>query len=166
MTQDALYVQVAIWSQVVSAVLFLGVLVWMWFKFLQPAIMAAQERYNKQIAEAERHRDEAKATLDLLQNEIGGAAHDAELIAARAASQASGEYDATVAEAREAGERALRNAQAEFARALAAARERLRVELLDKALDRARGEAARRVDASENARLVERFAVSLERGDG
>jgi hypothetical protein len=42
----------------------------------------------------------------------------------------------------------------------------LRVDLLDKALDRARGEAARRVDASENARLVERFAVSLERGDG
>ncbi len=166
MTQDALYVQVAIWSQVVSAGLFLGVLVWLWFKFLQPAIMAAQERYNKQIAEAERHRDEAKATLDLLQREIGGASRDAEAIAVRAAAQAAGESQATVAEAREAGERALRNAQAEFARALAAARDTLRVELLDKALQRARGDAGRRVDAPTNARLVDRFVGSLERGDG
>jgi F-type H+-transporting ATPase subunit b len=166
MTQDAFYVQVAIWSQVVSAALFLCVLAWLWFKFLQPAIMTAQERYNKQIAEAERHRDEAKATLDLLQNEIGGASRDAELIRNRADAQASNEYDAAVAEARDAGERSLRNAQAEFARALAAAREQLRVDLLDKALIRARDEASRRIDPATNARLVERFAGSLERIDG
>ncbi|MEO6834325.1 MAG: hypothetical protein ABI231_00225 [Candidatus Tumulicola sp.] len=163
---DALYVQVAIWSQVVSAALFLCVLLWLWFKFIQPAIMAAQGRYNKQIAEAERHRDEAKATLDALQNEIGGAARDAELIATRSETQASREYEATVAQAREAGERSLQNAQAEFARALAAARSRLRADLLDQALAHARGEASRRIDASANTRLVDRFAGSLERSRG
>jgi F0F1-type ATP synthase membrane subunit b/b' len=164
--QNSVYVQIAVWSQVASSALFLCVLAWLWFKFIQPAIMAAQERYNKQIAEAERHRDEAKATLDVLQSEIDGAAHDAELIKARAEAQASREYDAAVAETREAGERAVRNAQAEFARTLAAARDRLRVELLDKALNQARQEAAQRVDAALNARLVDRFVGSLERGDG
>jgi F0F1-type ATP synthase membrane subunit b/b' len=166
MSQNSIYVQIAIWSQVASSVLFLCVLAWLWFKFLQPAILAAQERYNKQVAEAERHRDEAKATLDLLQNEIDGAGRDAEAIKARADAQAVREHDAVVAETREAGERALRDAQAEFARTLAAARERLREELLGKALATARQEATRRVDASVNARLVDGFVGSLERGNG
>ncbi len=166
MSQNSIYVQIAIWSQVASSVLFLCVLVWLWFKFLQPAILAAQERYNKQVAEAERHRDEAKATLDLLQNEIEGAAADADLIKTRADAQAARERDAVVAETREAGERALRDAQAEFARTLATGRERLREELLVKALSTARSEALRRVDATVNARLVDRFVGSLERDDG
>jgi F0F1-type ATP synthase membrane subunit b/b' len=165
MTQDAFYVQIATWSQAVSALLFMCVLVWLWFKYLQPAILAAQERQNKLIAEAERHRDEAKATLDLLQREIEGAAHDCELIRERAEAQAAREYQAAVAEAREGGERSLRGAQAEFARALAAAREQLRIELLDKALARARAEASRRVDAPTNARIVDRFVGSLEAAD-
>ena len=166
MSQNAFYLQVAIWSQVVSSALFVCVLAWLWFKFIQPAIMAAQERYNKQIAEAERHRDEAKATLELLRNETSGAAHDAELIRNRSEAQAAREHETTVAEAREAGKRAVRNAQGEFDRSLAAARARLRVELLDKALDRARQDAAQRVDAALNRRLVDRFVGSLERTNG
>jgi F0F1-type ATP synthase membrane subunit b/b' len=163
---DQFYVQVAIWSQVVSAVLFMGVLIWLWFKYIQPAILAAQERYNKQIAEAERHRDEAKAMLELLRSDIEGARHDAGLIEARVDAQAARESEAIVAETREAGERSVRGAQGEFARSLASARDRLRVELLDKALQQARAEASRRVDAALDAQLVERFAASLERADG
>lgn len=166
MNQDAFYVQVALWSQVASAVLFLCVLVWLWFKYLQPAILGAQERHNKQIAQAERHRDEAKATLEMLRNEIGGAERDATLIRERADAQAEREYDAAVAQARDAGERAAQGAQGEFARALAAARDRLRVELLDKALARAREEAAQRIDARADAGLVDRFVASLEGSDG
>jgi F0F1-type ATP synthase membrane subunit b/b' len=166
MSQNAFYIQVAIWSQVVSSALFMCVLAWLWFKFIQPAIMAAQERYNKQIAEAERHRDEAKAMLDLLRTQTDGAAHDAQLIRTRSEAQATREHDATVAEAREAGERAVRNAQGEFDRAVAAARVRLRVELLDKALDRARKEASQRVDSALNSQLVDRFVGSLERTGG
>jgi F0F1-type ATP synthase membrane subunit b/b' len=162
----SLYVQIALWSQVVSAILFLVVLLWLWVKFIQPAILAAQVRYNKHIAEAERHRDEAKATLDMLQNEITGAGRDADLIRQRATTQAQREYDAAVAEAREAGERSLANAQAEFGRAVAAARDRLRVEMLEKALDRARREASRRLTPEANAKLVDGFVASLERNRG
>ena len=163
MNSDAqFYVGLAMWSQVVAAVLFIGVLVWLWVRYIQPAILAAQERANKQIAEAERHRDEAKATLDLLKNQVNGARHDAEAIRERADAQAQREYTAAVAEAKEAGERALAGAGGELQRARAAAREQLRGEMLDRALARARGEASRRVDAATNARLVDRFLRSLE----
>lgn len=162
MTDPQLYVKIALWSQVVASVLFICVLVWLWRKFLQPAVLAAQERQNKQIAEAERHRDEAKAMLDLLRTQMEGAEHDADAIKERAAAQAKREYDAAVAEATEAGERALTSAQGELKRARASAREQLRREILDRALAQAQQDAARRVDAPANARLVNDFLGSLE----
>ena len=158
------YEQIAVWSQVISAMLFMAVLVWMWFKFIQPAVLAAQETHNKQIAEAERHRDEAKASLDALRQEIEGAKRDATLIASRANDQAVREREATIAEAREAGERQLRGAQGELDRARAAAREAFRAELLDRALLAARKEASARVDSGVNAKLVDGFVSSLSNG--
>ncbi len=156
------YEQIAVWSQVISALLFIVVLVWLWFKYLQPAVLAAQQSHNKQLAEAERHRDEAKASLDALRGEIVGAQRDAELIRQRAVEQASREKDATIAEARESGERAVRNASGELERARNAARDQLRVDLLERALRVARSKAAQRVDASLNAALVSRFVSSIE----
>jgi F0F1-type ATP synthase membrane subunit b/b' len=161
MTDPQFYVRIALWSQVVAAVLFIAFLVWIWVKYLQPAVLAAQERQNKQIAEAERHRDDAKAVLELLRNQINGAALDAAAIKERAVAQAKREYDATVAEAKDAGERALANAQGELARARASARDQLRKEILDRALAQARSDAARRVDSATNARLVNGFLGSL-----
>jgi F-type H+-transporting ATPase subunit b len=163
MSDPQFYVRIALWSQVVAAVLFIAFLVWIWVKYLQPAVLAAQERQNKQIAEAERHRDEAKATLDLLRNQITGAAHDADAIKARAQAQAKREFDAAVAGAKDAGERSLTNARGELDRARASAREQLRREILDRALAQARQDAGRRVDAPTNARLVNNFLGSLER---
>ena len=165
MSDPQFYVRIALWSQVVAAVLFIAFLVWIWVKYLQPAVLAAQERQNKQIAQAERHRDEAKAMLDLLRNQITGAAHDAEAIKARAGAQAKREYEAAVAEAKDAGERALANAHGELQRARASARDQLRRELLDRALSQARQDARRRVDATTNARLVDNFLGSLEAPD-
>jgi F0F1-type ATP synthase membrane subunit b/b' len=163
MNDPQFYVGIALWSQVVAAVLFIAFLVWIWMNYLMPAVLAAQERQNKQIAEAERHRDEAKATLDLLRTQISGATNDAEAIKQRAVAQAKREYDAAVAEAKEAGERALTNARGELERARASAREQLRREILDRALAQARQDADRRVDAPVNARLVNDFLGSLEK---
>jgi F0F1-type ATP synthase membrane subunit b/b' len=160
------YVQAAAWSQVIASLLFVAVLLWLWFRYIQPAILASQANSNRQIAEAERHRDEAKAALELLKTATHGASHDAELIKERAVAQAARESEAAIAEARGAGERALRNAQGEFSRALTSARAQLRDELAGKALDRARSEAMRRVDAGLDARLVDGFIGSLERGNG
>jgi F-type H+-transporting ATPase subunit b len=158
------YEEIAKWSDILSAILFLAVLVWLWMKYIAPAVMNAQANQNRQLAEAERHRDEAKAALELLRQEIEGAKHDAQLIEQRAADQAKHEAEVTVNEAKEAGERALRSAQGELARARAAAREQLREELASKALELARREAETRVDGGVNAKLVDRFVASLEHG--
>jgi F0F1-type ATP synthase membrane subunit b/b' len=124
--------------------------------------MAAQERSNQQIADAERHRDEAKAALQTLREDIEGARHDAKLIEQRVSERADHEREALLQETTEAGERALAEAGRELERARAAARQRLRDELLESALRLARQEAAQRVDAALDARLVDRFAGSLE----
>jgi F0F1-type ATP synthase membrane subunit b/b' len=157
------YEVIATWSQVISAILFLAVMIWLWIKFIQPAVLAAQEAHNRQIAEAERHRDEAKSALEALRSEINGAGRDAGAIRQRATDQATREREAAVAEATSAGDRAVRSAQGELDRARAAAREQLRTELLDKALVLAREEAETRVDAKLNAQLIVRFVSSLER---
>ena len=158
------YEQIAIWSQVVSAILFLIALVAIWIKWIAPAVLTAQEAHNQQIAVAERHRDQAKATLEVLRHEIDGAKRDADLIRERAKHQAELERDAAIAEAREAGERSLRNAAGELGRARAEARERLRGELIEKALAFAQTEAISRMNAGTNAALVDRLVAKLEQG--
>ncbi len=160
------YEAIAEWSQVLSAVLFIVVLVWMWIKFIQPAVLAAQVAQNARITEAERHRDEAKAALESLQHEIDSAKRDALAIKDRVAAQAAAEREAVLREAREAGERTLRDARGELARARAAARGRLRDELIEKSLAQARKTASRRVDAAADRKLVGSFVHSLERSRG
>ncbi|HUA09365.1 MAG TPA: ATP synthase F0 subunit B [Candidatus Acidoferrales bacterium] len=160
------YDEIAKWSNVVSAVVFMAVIVYLWLRFVQPAVVAAQAKSNEMIKEAERHRDEAKAAIDVLQRELEGARRDAELIRERAREQAQREADAIVTDAKTSGERAVHNAQGELGRARAAARVRLRAELADKALDLAREQAQQRVDGALNERLVQGFVASLERGGG
>ncbi|MEO6912833.1 MAG: hypothetical protein ABI182_02275 [Candidatus Baltobacteraceae bacterium] len=158
------YESIAVWSQVISAVVFMAALVWIWVKFIQPAIIAAEAAHNKQIAETERHRDELKATVDMLQTEITIAQNDAESIKQRGAEQVVRERNEALTQARGEGERAVANARGELDRGRVAARAKMRTELLDKALNLAKVDAAKRVDASMNARLVNRFVGSLERG--
>lgn len=160
------YEAIAEWSQVASAVLFVAVLVWMWFKFIQPAVLTAQAAQNARVNEAERHRDEAKAALEGLHAEIGLAQQDALAIKDRVASLVAKERETAVREAREAGERALRDAEGELARARAAARAQLRDELVEKALGMARETAARRLDAAADKKLASAFVKSLERSGG
>jgi F-type H+-transporting ATPase subunit b len=159
------YEAIAKWSDIVSALLFLGVLAYLWFKYIQPAVLAAQDKSNELIKIAERHRDEAKAAIDALNRELEGTHRDAGLIRERAKGQAQREAEAILAEAKVAGERALHNAQGAPGRARAAARQQLRDELAEQALDLARSQAQQRVDGALNVKLVQAFMTSLERGN-
>lgn len=166
MSQDQLYLQIAVWSQVVSSVVFIAALVYLWFRYLLPVFMAAQERSNAQIAEAERHRDEVKAALHALQEEIESAGRDAGLIEQRAGEHAEHERLALLNEAKDAGERALADAGKELQRARVAARSRFRDEILGRALTLARQDAQRRAGPALDAVLVDRFVNSVEHGSG
>jgi F0F1-type ATP synthase membrane subunit b/b' len=166
MSEERLYLEIAIWSQVASATFFIGALVFIWNKWILPVVLAAQERSNAQIAQSQRHRDEAKGALAALREEIDSARRDAELIGQRAEVHGQRERETILKETTEAGERALRDAAGELGRARAAARLRLRDELLERALQIARNDAVRRVTPALDSRLVERFVGSLEEGVG
>jgi F0F1-type ATP synthase membrane subunit b/b' len=166
MSEERLYLEIAIWSQVASAILFVGALVFIWNKWIMPVVLAAQVRSNAQIAQSERHRDEAKEALVALREEIESARRDAGLIGKRAEVHAQREREAMVKEATESGERALRDAGGELERARAAVRLRLRDELLERALQMARQDAMQRVGPALDSRLVERFVGSLGQSAG
>ncbi len=158
------YEQIAVTSEVVSAILFVALLVWIWHKFITPGVLAAQQRANDRIATAEQHLAQAKAAAQAVQAEIASANEDAEGIKARAVSQGAAEAAVIEQEAREAGERAVRSAKGELDRARAAAREQYRDELLSQALDAARARARERVDANVNEKLIANFLDSLGHG--
>jgi F-type H+-transporting ATPase subunit b len=160
------YTAIAEYSQIASAVLFVIVMIWIWMKFIQPAVIAAQQNANAQLSEGERHRDEAKAQLDALQGETAKAQGDAQAIKQRVEAQAQAERDAILREAREAGERSVRNAEGELDRSRLAAREKLRDDLLEQALQLARTQASQKVDASVNGKLVASFLNSIEHRGG
>lgn len=162
MNDAKLYLEIATWSQVVSSIVFIAVLVFMWMRWVMPVMLAAQARSNKQIAEAERRRDEVKGALTALREEIESAGRDAQLIKARAEEHAEHERQALLSEATDAGERGVREAGRELERARVAARQRLRDDVLAAALALARRDAAQRVDGALDSRLVERFASTLE----
>lgn len=162
MNDAQFYIRLALWSQIVSSAVFIGVLVYIWVRWITPVVLAAQDRSNRKIADAERHRDEVKGALEALRAEIETARHDSALIAERAAGRAAHERELLLKEAAEAGERALADAGRELERARAAAQNRLRDEILTRALDLAREEAKARVGPELDARFVESFAGTLE----
>jgi F0F1-type ATP synthase membrane subunit b/b' len=162
MSDAQLYLHIALWSQIVSSIVFIGLLVYMWNRWVMPVVLAAQDRSNRQIAEAERHRDEVKGALAALRQEIETAQHDAQLIEGRASRRAEHERELLLKEATEAGERAVADAGRELERARAAARNRLRDEILERALQAARADASRRVGPALDARFVDRLTAELE----
>lgn len=166
MSDERLYFEIALWSQVASSILFIAALVFIWNKWIKPVVLGAQAHSNAQIAQSERHRDEAKEALVTLREEIDTARRDAELIGQRAEVHAQREREAMLKDATDTGERALRDAGGELERARAAARLRLRDELLERALEIARHDAVQRVGPAVDSRLVERFVGSLEETAG
>lgn len=156
------YEAIAIWSRIIGTVAVLWLLYYWFVKYLVPAIGNAQEAKNAEIAQAEERRDAARAGVDKAIGELAEASRDAESIRQRVSDEANRDREKAMAEAREAGERAMYNASGELDRARQSARDRLRVELIEKALKQARDDASERVDNAKNAEIVSRFVGSLE----
>lgn len=158
------YEMIAFWSQIAGFVLFVAALVWAWNKFLTPALSASSKASNDHIVLAERHRDEMRGALESLRHAIDGAKLDAQAMIVRVKERAQHERDAILTEAKDAGERLVRNAGGELARSRMAAREQLRETLAAKALEIARTSANNRIDTTTNARLVQEFIEQVSRG--
>lgn len=163
MNDDSFYVNLALWSQVGGSIAFFIVAIYLWRRFLSPAILAAQTRKNDELAEGERRRDEAKEQVEDAQRLLLAADGDVRAIRARAERDASAERERLMSEAKNDGERLVRNAQGEPDRLRRAARDTLRDELVEQALTIAR-ESAATVDATTNRRLIDEALAAIERG--
>ncbi|HEY0396486.1 MAG TPA: hypothetical protein VGD01_18560 [Candidatus Elarobacter sp.] len=154
------------WSQIVGAILFVIATVVIWNKFIAPAVKGYQAAKNAELADAEARREHIRADVAAARAEVERADADCKEITARSASAAEHDRVKALADAKADAERIVRNAEGELERARLAARDRLRIEFIEKALAKARGEAANRVSADANTRLVDVTVEDLVRGKG
>jgi F-type H+-transporting ATPase subunit b len=161
------YDAIALWSQVVAAVVFAALIVIGFMRFLTPTIERMTAAKNEEIRQNEQRRDEAVGNVAKARAEIEEAAGDAARIKEHIERDARREAAIIVATAHSEAQRLVRNAHAEYERSRASARDRLRIEMIERALASARKTVAARVDANAEATLVGRFISELERkGDG
>jgi F-type H+-transporting ATPase subunit b len=153
-------------SQIVGAVVFVIVAVLVWNKYIAPGVKAYQASKNAELAEAEARRERMKAEHAAAQAEIDRADADAKEIRARIVTIVGHDHGLAIAEAKAEAERIIRNAGGELERARLAARDHLRVELVEKALAKARAEAPKRVDSATNERLIGETVAQLVKGKG
>ena len=161
---DAFYEQLSTGSQVVASILFIVALVILWRKYLTPAVLASQARKNAEIADAEARRDAARAETTVAQAEVAKADDDARAIRARAQTDATRTREKILADAKAEAERLAHNADGELERGRTAARDRLRTDLLEKAMQIAR-EASAHLDEATNRRLIGEAVDAAERGN-
>ena len=152
-------------SQIVGAVVFVVVAVLIWNKYIAPGVKAYQASKNAELAEAEARRERIKADCAAAEAEIARAEADAQEIRARIVTIVGHDHGLAIAEAKAEAERIVRNAGGELDRARLAARDRMRVELVEKALAKARAEAPRRVDPATNKRLIDDTIAQLVKGN-
>jgi F0F1-type ATP synthase membrane subunit b/b' len=152
------------WSQIVGAIVFLIAVVAIWNKWIAPSVKAYQAAKNAEIAEAESRRERMRAAVAEARGEVERADADARTIQQRIASTVEAEHARILADAKAEVDRIVRNAEGELDRARLAARDRLRIEFIEKALAKARVEARGRIDAAIDERLVSKTVEDLTRG--
>jgi F0F1-type ATP synthase membrane subunit b/b' len=163
--EDAFFETVALWSQVAGAIVFLVVLVLLFRKYLIPAVVANEQARNAEIVDAEKRLARMRADAAKARVEVEVADRDAAEILSRVQRITARDREHVLAEANAEGDRLVRNAEGELDRARLVARDRLRIEFIEKALAQARAEAPARVDAAMNSELVRRTVDDLARGN-
>jgi F0F1-type ATP synthase membrane subunit b/b' len=145
---------IAQYSEVIGGFAFVIVAVWLFRKFVLPAVRAGEIARNADLVNAERRRDALREEVVQARGEVEAADRDVLAIAARAETDARHEHDTILAEGRREATRLLQNAQGELERGRIAARDTLRIEFIEKALNRARELAATELSDAGNTRLV------------
>ena len=158
------YEIIAQWSEIIGGIAFVVVAVWLFRKYALPAVRAGEVARNRDLVNAEQRREELRAEVDAGRAAREAATRDADAIAARAQGDAQREHDTIVADGRREAARLIVNAQGELERSRTAARDRLRIEFIEKALVRARELASSQIDDTMNTKLVTQTVDDLAAG--
>jgi F0F1-type ATP synthase membrane subunit b/b' len=158
------YESLAQWSEVVGGFAFVVVAVVLFRRFVLPAVRAGQAAKNHELIAAEQRRERLRAEAAQARAEVEAAEREALAIVERGRTDALRERDRIIAEAHAEAHHLLRNAEGELARARFSARDHLRIEFIEQALQRARTLAAERIDERTDARLIAKTVDDLTAG--
>lgn len=157
------YEDVAFWSQLAGSFAFIACVVYGWMRFITPAVIAQRDRKNAELFEAEKRRDNLRAEIEITRGEVAVAEAEADAIRSRGERDVERLRAGILAEAEAEAERLIRNAEGELARGRMAARDLVRDELLNKAVEIAIA-SAKSLGANADRTLIESAVGSLERG--
>ena len=156
--------EIARWSEIIGGIAFFVAAFFLFRRFMLPAVLSAEVSHNADLVAAERRREQLRSEVAAARTQLEDAAVEALSIRERGRADAQRERERILAEAAGEGTRLLVNAKAELERARIVARDRLRVELIERALGRARAIANERLDDSLNGRLIARTVDELTEG--
>jgi F0F1-type ATP synthase membrane subunit b/b' len=160
------YETIAQYSEIIGGFAFLIVAVVLFRKFVLPAVRAGEVSRNSDLVNTEHRRDQLRDEVAAARGEVEAADRDALAIGARAQDDARHERDTIVAGARREGLRLIQNARGELDRGRIAGRDKLRIEFIEKALNRARELAAQQLTDGADAQLVAKTVDDLTIGTG
>lgn len=160
------YETIAQYSEIIGGFAFLIVSIWLFQKFVLPAVRAGEIARNSDLVNTEHRREELRDQVAQARGAVEEADRDALAILGRAETDARHEHETIIADARREGLRLIHNARGELDRGRIAGRDRLRIEFIEKALNRARELAAQQVSNDVNARLVAKTVDDLTIGTG
>ncbi|MBV8074170.1 MAG: ATP synthase F0 subunit B [Candidatus Eremiobacteraeota bacterium] len=156
------YEKIALWSEVLGAIAFFVVTIWLWRRYITPAVIAATQRKNAELRDEERKRDEARDQVEVARAGLEEAKAQVTSILERARLDGQRERDRILAEARIDAERIVHNANGELGRGRVAAREQFRDDLLRRALEIVNERARKEIDSETNYKVVQRALDSLD----
>jgi F0F1-type ATP synthase membrane subunit b/b' len=148
------YETIAQYSEIIGGFAFVIVMIWLFRKFVLPAVRAGEVSRNAELVNAEHRRDQLRLEVAEARGAVEAAARDAIAIHTRAETDARHEHEAIIADGRREGLRLLQNAKGELERGRIAGRDNLRIEFIEKALNRARELASQQLSDDGNAKLV------------
>lgn len=158
------YEVIAQYSEIIGGFAFIIVLIWLFRKFALPAVRAGEISRNSDLVNTEHRRDQLREEVAAARAEVEAADRDALAILARSETDARHEHDSIITDARREGLRLVQNARGELDRGRIAGREGLRIEFVEKALNRARELATQQLTPDADTRLVNKTVDELTAG--
>ncbi len=159
------YQLLALYSQVVSSILFAALCIYGFQHFISPAIIASQKARNDEIKLAEQRRDEIVSEAQALKMQLEGLSKALEETRARSEVEARRERERIIAEARAGGERLVRHADGELERARNAGQANFQARLIHAALDKARVLATHEVSPERDHAFTQTFLTQIPQGE-
>jgi F0F1-type ATP synthase membrane subunit b/b' len=147
----------------IDFIIFLALIIWLFNRYVKPALVAHQEAQNRIVADAIAYRDRGNTDVDTARAAIEQAKLDAATMVQVGEAQAARLIEAEVAAAKEHALRIVTHSSGELERERYRVRRELLEETVETAHTKAQELAKSEIDAYKQRTLVEQLIDHLER---